>query len=81
MKYCLIKSKFCYTYAGIFEAGDWEVGGSAESLHIMSWKTTSNSDRQEKGNGQHGCGNAGDVTYERHRKERGRTAGGKEGRQ
>lgn len=61
------KLKFCCTYqlkicAGIFEAGDWEVGGRAESLHIMSWKTRSNSDRQEKGNGQDGCGNAGDVT-------------------
>lgn len=38
------------------------MGGRAESLHIMSWKTRSNSDRQEKGNWQDGCGNAGDVT-------------------
>lgn len=35
----------------------------------MSWKTRSNSDRQEEGNEQDGCGNAGDVTDERHRKE------------
>lgn len=79
------KLKFCCTYqlkicAGIFEAGDWEVEGRAESLHIMSWKTRSNSDKQEKGNGQDGCGNAGDVT-ERHRKERDSTAGIKERRQ
>lgn len=57
------------------------VGGRAESLHIMSWKTRSNSDRQEKCNGQDGCRNAGDVTDERHRKERGSTAGSKERRQ
>lgn len=43
----------------------------------MSWKTRSNSDRQEEGNEQDGCGNAGDVTDERHRKEQGRAAGTK----
>lgn len=31
-------------------------GGRVESLHIMSWR--SNSERQEKSNGQDGCGNA-----------------------
>lgn len=35
---------------------------------------------QEKGNGQDGCGNAGDVTDEKHRKERGNTAGSKDRR-
>lgn len=60
------KLKFCYAYplkicTGIFEAGDWGVGGRAESLHIMSWMTRSNSDRQEKGNGQDRCANAGQM--------------------
>lgn len=47
----------------------------------MSWKTQSNSNRQEEGNGQDGCGNTGDVTDEKHRKEQGRAAGTKERRQ